>query len=58
MPTTDQEGREPLETRCERAAREADREAGLIRAYLEAGQIPPGYEVYTREQITSGEWLS
>ncbi|WP_160160979.1 hypothetical protein [Actinomadura sp. K4S16] len=58
MPTTDQEEREPPEIRREPEAREADREAGLIRTSLEAGQIPPGYEIYTGEQIASGEWLS
>ncbi|TDD76634.1 hypothetical protein E1293_26810 [Actinomadura darangshiensis] len=60
LPTlvTEQEWRELQELRRERAAREADREAVRIRAHLDADEIPPGYEVYTREQISSGEWLA
>lgn len=58
MKATEHEGPRSPETLHERAAREADREAARIRPYLEAGKIPPGYEVYTREQIASGEWLS
>lgn len=55
---TEQEWRELQELRLERAAREADREAARIRPHLEAGKTPPGYEVYTREQIASGDWLA
>lgn len=55
---TEQEWRELQQLRRERAALEADREATRIRGYLDAGRTPPGYEVYTREQIASGDWLA
>ena len=55
---TEQEWQELQQFRRERAARQADREATRIRDYLDAGKTPPGYEVYTREQIASGDWLA
>lgn len=56
--STEQEGLETQQLRWERAARLADREADRVKPYLEAGRTPPGYEVYTREQVASGDWLA
>lgn len=55
---TEQEWQELQHSRRERAARHADQEATHIRPYLDAGQAPPGYEVYTREQVALGDWLA
>ncbi|TQM71512.1 prevent-host-death family protein [Actinomadura hallensis] len=55
---TEQEWQELQQLRRERAARLADQEAGRIKPYLDAGRTPPGYEVYTREQVASGDWLA
>ncbi|WP_084219469.1 type II toxin-antitoxin system Phd/YefM family antitoxin [Spirillospora albida] len=54
----EEEWQELQQLRRERAARHADEEAGRIKAYLDAGETPPGYEVYTREQVISGDWLA
>lgn len=55
---TEQEWRELQQLRREREVRRADRDAARIKQYLDAGQVPPGYEVYTCEQIVAGEWLA
>lgn len=55
---TEQEWQELQELRQERDARRADQEAARIKPYLDAGDTPPGYEVYTREQVASGDWLA
>lgn len=55
---TEQEWQELQELRRERDVRRADQEAGRIKPYLDAGRTPPGYEVYTREQVASGDWLA
>ncbi|MFI0405144.1 type II toxin-antitoxin system Phd/YefM family antitoxin [Actinomadura sp. 3N508] len=55
---TEQEWQELQQLRRERAALHADQEASRIQPYLDAGETPPGYEVYTREQVASGDWLA
>jgi hypothetical protein len=55
---TAQEWQELQQLRRERSIRLADQEAGRIKPYLDVGRTPPGYEVYTREQVASGDWLA
>ncbi|MWA06919.1 type II toxin-antitoxin system prevent-host-death family antitoxin [Actinomadura sp. LD22] len=52
------EWEEYQQLRRERDARRFDAEAADIRAALDRGVTPPGYEVYTRDQVASGEWLA
>ncbi|GAA4237107.1 hypothetical protein GCM10022254_48300 [Actinomadura meridiana] len=55
---TEQEWQELQRLRREDAARQGDQEMNRIKPYLDAGQTPPGYEVYTGEQVASGDWLA
>jgi prevent-host-death family protein len=55
---TEDEWQELQQLRHERDVRRFDEEAARIRAYLDNGETPPGYEVYTREQVASGDWLA
>ncbi|TDE26478.1 hypothetical protein [Actinomadura sp. 6K520] len=58
MMSTAQERQGLQQMRRERSARLADQEADRIKPYLDVGRTPPGYELYTRERVASGDWLA